>query len=228
MAFASSQHTVRRFDVEIQQLVNLVLEMGQTVERQVSRAVAVFRAGDAAAALEVIAGDQEVNRWDMEIDRSCVRLLSRRQPMSTDLRLVMSLNKAVNDLERIGDEAKTIAEKTLSIHERGNGFPGSVPPEVDRLAAIASQRIHSALDSLARLDVEQAWALVRAEDETDALFQTILQSLSASVLDGESAVATVIDAAIALKALKRVAERARNLAEYVIYIIEGQDIRHKL
>ncbi|HAO32505.1 MAG TPA: phosphate signaling complex protein PhoU [Candidatus Competibacter sp.] len=228
MAFASSQHTVKRFDVEIQQLVNLVLEMGQAVERQVSRAVAVFQAGDAEAALEVIIGDREVNRWDMEIDRSCVRFLSRRQPMSTDLRLVMSLNKAVNDLERIGDEAKTIAEKTQAIHQRGVGLPGGVPDGVDRLAAIASQRIHSALDSLSRLDVEQAWTLVSAEDETDPLFQAILQSLSASALDGALAAATVIDAAIALKALKRVAERARNLAEYVIYIIEGQDIRHKM
>ncbi|MBL8258707.1 MAG: phosphate signaling complex protein PhoU [Candidatus Competibacteraceae bacterium] len=228
MAFASSQHTVKRFDVEIQQLVNLVLEMGQTVERQISRAVAVFQAGDAAAAFEVIAGDQEVNRWDTEIDRSCVRLLSRRQPMSTDLRLVMSLNKAVNDLERIGDEAKTIAEKTLAIHDRGVGLAEGALAQVEQLAVIASQRIHSALDSLARLDVEQAWALVRAEDETEAIFQAILQSLSACALAGESAAATVIDAAIALKALKRVAERARNLAEYVIYIIEGQDIRHQL
>ena len=91
MAFANSQHTVKRFDAEIQQIVNLVLEMGQTVERQVSRACEVFRTVDAEAAREVIAGDHAVNRWDMEIDRSCVRLLSRRQPMSTDLRLVCLL-----------------------------------------------------------------------------------------------------------------------------------------
>ncbi|MBK7541469.1 MAG: phosphate signaling complex protein PhoU [Candidatus Competibacteraceae bacterium] len=227
MAFANSQHTVKRFDAEIQQIVNLVLEMGQTVERQVSRACEVFRTVDAEAAREVIAGDHAVNRWDMEIDRSCVRLLSRRQPMSTDLRLVMSLNKAVNDLERIGDEAKTIAERTLSIHERGVRLPGGLPEEVDQLAAIASQRIKLALDCLVRLDVEQSWTLVRT-DKADDVFQAILRALSASVLDGELAVATIIDMAIALKALKRVAERAQNLAEYVIYIIEGQDVRHNI
>lgn len=225
MAFSNNQHTVKRFDMEIQQLVDLVLEMGRTVERQVSRAVEVFREGDAIAAQAVIVGDEAVNRWDTEIDRSCLRLLGRRQPMSTDLRLVMALNKAVNDLERIGDEAKTIAQKTLTIHARGGRLQGEISLEMDRLAAIAGQRVQSALDSLARLDVSQAWKLVRT-DESEETFQDILRSLSTYALDGELAVATVIDVALALKALKRVAERAQNLAEYVIYIVEGQDIRH--
>lgn len=227
MAFANSQHTVKRFDLEIQQLVNLVLDMGRTVERQVGRAVAVFLEGDAVAAQEVIAGDKAVNRWDIEIDRTCVRLLSRRQPMSTDLRLVMAFNKAINDLERIGDEAKTIAEKTLDIHSRGVHLREGIPPEVDRLAAIASQRIQSALDSLARLDADQAWTLVRTAG-ADEVFQEILHALAARAPVGEpAAVATVIDVALALKALKRVADRATNLAEYVIYVVEGQDIRHE-
>ncbi|HRD64555.1 MAG TPA: phosphate signaling complex protein PhoU [Candidatus Competibacter sp.] len=226
MAFANSQHTVKRFDVEIQQLVNLVLDMGRTVEQQVGRAVAVFREGDAVAAQEVIAGDKAVNRWDIEIDRTCVRLLSRRQPMSTDLRLVMALTKAVNDLERIGDEAKTIAEKTLDIHARGGHLQGGIPLAVEQLAAIASQWVQSALDSLARLDVDQAWILVRT-DGADGVFQDILRSLAASEPDSEPAVATVIDMALALKALKRVADRAKNLAEYVIFVVEGQDVRHE-
>ena len=226
MTFSNSEHTVKRFDVEIQQLVNLVLEMGQEVEQQVKRAVAVFREGDPVAAQAVIAGDAAVNRWDMEIDRSCVRLLSRRQPMSTDLRLVMALNKAVNDLERIGDEAKTIAEKTLAIHARGSHPPG-MPLAVDRLAAIANQRIQSALDSLGRLDADQAWALVRA-DEAEEVFQDILRELSAYVINDELTVATVIDVSLALKALKRVTDHAQNLAEYVIFVVEGQDVRHTM
>lgn len=227
MAFTNSQHTVKRFDMEIQQLVDLALEMGRAVERQVSQAIAVFQTGDAGAAQAVIAGDQAINRWDMEIDKSCVRLLSRRQPMSTDLRLVMSLNKAVNDLERIGDEAKAIAERTLAIHERGACLPDYFPVKVEPLAMLASERMHLALDSLARLDVAQSWKLVHA-DTTDEIFETILRALSASAFDSKLTVETVIDAAIALKALKRVAERACNLAEYVIYIIEGRDVRHKL
>ena len=225
MTFSNSGHTVKRFDVEIQQLVNLVLDMGREVEQQVKRAVTVFREGDAEAAQAVIAGDAAVNRWDMEIDRSCVRLLSRRQPMSTDLRLVMALNKAVNDLERIGDEAKTIAEQTLAIHARDGHPPRAIPGAVDRLATIASQRIQNALDSLGRLDVGQAWTLVRA-DEAEEVFQDILRELGAYAVGAELTAATVIDMALALKALKRVADRARNLAEYVIFVVEGQDVRH--
>lgn len=225
MAFSNNQHTVKRFDMEIQQLVDLVLEMGRTVERQVSRAVEVFREGDAIAAQAVIVGDEAVNRWDTEIDRSCLRLLGRRQPMSTDLRLVMALNKAVNDLERIGDEAKTIAQKTLTIHARGGRLQGEISSEMDRLAAITGQRVQNALDSLARLDVNQAWILIRT-DKTDDVFQDALRSLSTHSISGELDLATVIDAALALKALQRVADRAQNLAEYVIYVVEGQDIRH--
>ena len=227
MTFSNTSHTVKRFDMEIQQLINLVLEMGREVEQQVQRAVAVFREGDASGAQAVIAGDAAVNRWDMEIDRSCVRLLSRRQPMSTDLRLVMALNKAVNELERIGDEAKTIAEKTLTIHARGGLPAGTWPSAMDQLAAIASQRIQHALDSLARLDVNEAWMLVRA-DEAEDMFQDILRELGACAVDGELTVATVIDMALALKALKRVADRAQNLAEYVIFVVEGQDVRHAM
>lgn len=227
MTFSNTGHTFKRFDIEIQQLIDLVLEMGREVEQQVQRAVAVFREGDTDGAQAVVAGDVAVNRLDMEIDRSCVRLLSRRQPMSTDLRLVMALNKAVNDLERIGDEAKTIAEKTLAIHARG-GYPAvRIPSAMDRLAAIASQRIQSALDSLARLDVNQAWTLVRA-DEAEEVFQDILRELSTYAIDGALTVATVIDVALALKALKRVADRAQNLAEYVIFVVEGQDVRHAM
>ena len=225
MTFSNSGHTVKRFDVEIQQLVNLVLDMGREVEQQVKRAVTVFREGDAEAAQAVIAGDAAVNRWDMEIDRSCVRLLSRRQPMSTDLRLVMALNKAVNDLERIGDEAKTIAEQTLAIHARDGHPPRAIPGAVARLATIASQRIQNALDSLGRLDVGQAWVLMRA-DEAEEVFQDILRELGAYAVGAELTAATVIDMALALKALKRVADRARNLAEYVIFVVEGQDVRH--
>jgi phosphate transport system protein len=225
MTFSNREHTVKRFDVEIQQLVHLVLEMGREVALQVKRAVAAFREGDADMAQAVIAGDAAVNRWDMEIDRGCVRLLSRRQPMSTDLRLVMALNKAVNDLERIGDEAKAIAEKTLTIHGRGGLPPRGLPAAMDQLTAIASQRMQSALDSLGRLDVNQAWMLART-DAAEDVFQGILRELGAYTVDGELTVATVIDVALALKALKRVADRAQNLAEYVIFVVEGQDVRH--
>lgn len=229
MTFATRPHTVKRFDLEIQQLVDLVLEMGQTVALQVNRAVEAFRNGDVAAAQQVIAGDQAVNHLDMKIDRYCVRLLSRRQPMSTDLRLVMSLTKAVNDLERIGDEAKSIAEKTLAIQARGIAAQEGVALEVTRLASIANRQMQNVLTCFAQLDVEQAWAVVRDyESSEEVAFEDALRALSTYALDGQLMVGAVIDVALVLKALKRVTERSKNIAEYVIYIVEGQDVRHQL
>jgi phosphate uptake regulator len=134
-------------------------------------------------------------------------------------------NMRLISLERIGDEAKAIAERTLSIYARGVRPQEAISLEMERLALIADQRVQQALDSFARLDAEQAWALAQT-DESDGVFEDIMRSLSTYALDGELPIGTVIDIALALKALQRVAERARNLAEYVIYIVEGQDIRH--
>ena len=227
MAFTNNRHTVKRFDSEIDSLIEQVLEMGRAAEQQVEQAVTAFRAGDIELAQAVVAGDDMLNRRDLDIDRACIRLLARRQPVSTDMRLVMSLHKAVADLERVGDEAKTIAEKALAIQARGGELHKGVAHDMDCLAQVALQRFVAARDALARLNIDQAWELVRQEkDPVEEAFQDSLRSLSVLSLEGGPMVATIIDVVLAFKALKRVADHADNLAEYVIYIVEGQDVRH--
>ncbi len=227
MAFTNTRHTVKRFDSEIDSLIEQVLEMGRAAGQQVEQAVTAFRVGDIELAQAVVAGDDMLNRRDLDIDQACIRLLARRQPVSTDMRLVMSLNKAVADLERIGDEAKSIAEKALAIQARGGGLHKGVAHDMDCLAQVALQRFVAARDALARLNIEQAWELVRQEkDPVEEAFQDSLRSLSVLSLEGGPMVATIIDVVLAFKALKRVADHADNLAEYVIYIVEGQDVRH--
>ena len=227
MAFTNTRHTVKRFDSEIDSLIEQVLEMGRAAGQQVEQAVTAFRVGDIEVAQAVVAGDDMLNRRDLDIDQACIRLLARRQPVSTDMRLVMSLNKAVADLERIGDEAKSIAEKALAIQARGGRLHKGVAHDMDCLAQVALQRFVAARDALARLNIEQAWELVRQEkDPVEEAFQDGLRSLSVLSLEGGPMVATIIDVVLAFKALKRVADHADNLAEYVIYIVEGQDVRH--
>lgn len=227
MAFTNNRHTVKRFDSEIDSLIEQVLEMGRAAGQQVEQAVTAFRAGDIELAQAVVVGDDMLNRRDLDIDQACIRLLARRQPVSTDMRLVMSLHKAVADLERIGDEAKSIAEKALAIQARGGGLHKGVAHDMDCLAQVALQRFVAARDALARLNIEQAWELVRQEkDPVEEAFQDSLRSLSVLSLEGGPMVATIIDVVLAFKALKRVADHADNLAEYVIYIVEGQDVRH--
>ncbi|QQS53885.1 MAG: phosphate signaling complex protein PhoU [Candidatus Competibacteraceae bacterium] len=227
MAFTNNRHTVKRFDAEIDSLIEQVLEMGRAAGQQVEQAVTAFRTGDIDLAQAVVAGDDVLNRRDLDIDRACIRLLARRQPVSTDMRLVMSMNKAVADLERVGDEAKSIAEKVLAIQARGGELHKGVAHDMDRLAQAAIQRFVTARDVLAQLNIEQAWRLVhQEEDPVEEAFQDSLRSLSVLSLEGGSMVATIIDVVLAFKALKRVADHADNLIEYTIYIVEGQDIRH--
>jgi phosphate transport system protein len=228
MAFTNSHHTFKRFDTELDSLVSQVLEMARAAEQQVTRAVEAFRTGDVEIAREVVATDDIINRRDTDIDRSCIRLLSRRQPMSTDLRLIMSLNKAVQDLERIGDEAKNIANKTLAIQAREGALGHGVASDVHHLAQLVLRRFQIAQEVLAHLNAEQAWQLVGREDAVDEVFQDNLRALSTHALDGGPAVANMIDVVLAIKALKRVSDHAENLAEYVIYVVEGRDVRHRI
>lgn len=228
MAFTNSHHTFKRFDTELDSLVSQVLEMARAAEQQVTRAVEAFRTGDVEIAREVVATDDIINRRDTDIDRSCIRLLSRRQPMSTDLRLIMSLNKAVQDLERIGDEAKNIANKTLAIQAREGALGHGVASDVHHLAQLVLRRLQIAQEVLAHLNAEQAWQLVGREDAVDEVFQDNLRALSTHALEGGPAVANMIDVVLAIKALKRVSDHAENLAEYVIYVVEGRDVRHRI
>lgn len=228
MAFTNSHHTFKRFDTELDSLVSQVLEMARAAEQQVTRAVEAFRTGDVEIAREVVATDDIINRRDTDIDRSCIRLLSRRQPMSTDLRLIMSLNKAVQDLERIGDEAKNIANKTLAIQAREGALGPGIASDVHHLAQLVLRRFQIAQEVLAHLNAEQAWQLVGREDAVDEVFQDNLRALSTHALDGGPAVANMIDVVLAIKALKRVSDHAENLAEYVIYVVEGRDVRHRI
>jgi phosphate transport system protein len=228
MAFTNSHHTFKRFDTELDSLVSQVLEMARAAEQQVTRAVEAFRTGNVEAAREVVATDDIINRRDTDIDRSCIRLLSRRQPMSTDLRLIMSLNKAVQDLERIGDEAKNIANKTLAIQAREGALGHGVASDVHHLAQLVLRRFQTAQEVLAHLNAERAWQLVGREDAVDEVFQDNLRALSTHALDGGPAVANMIDVVLAIKALKRVSDHAENLAEYVIYVVEGRDVRHRI
>lgn len=226
MAFTNNQHTVKRFDAEINSLINQVLDMGQAAGQQVTHAVDALKAGDAEMAQTVVAGDDTINRRDLDIERACIQLLTRRQPVSTDLRLVMSLNKAISDLERVGDEAKTIAKKVLSIQERGGQLQSGIITDVGHLAQVVLQRFQAAQDTLAQLNTEQAWQIRQNDNAVEAVFQDSLRSLSTYALDGEITAATMIDMVLALKALRRVADHAENLAEYVIFVVEGQDVRH--
>jgi phosphate transport system protein len=217
-------HTSREFDTEIERIRAQVLEMGVIVEYQVRYAVEALRTGDRNLVARVIQDETRVNALECTIDEACTEVVVRRQPAANDLRFLMMVYKTVVDLERIGDEAKKIAlaAQRLSPHAR-NG-PGA--PEIRFACSMVVDMLRRALGGIARLDPEVAPAVARLDEEVDAQFRSIVRQLLTYMIEDPRTISPALEALFVAKALERVGDHAKNIAEYVVYMIKGKDVRH--
>jgi len=221
------KHIVKRFDEQLAQLRSLMLEMGGLVEDQINRALAAIATEDVEAAREVIARDHEVNGLDVKADEEIVNLLALRQPMGPDLRMVVSIAKAVTDLERIGDEAEKIARRTVHIYSGDHNPPKKhLLRDVKVMGTLASTMVHDALDAFARLDVEKAVAVAQGDAELDQAFQAALRGLMTYIMEDSRIIGQAMDVVWMTKALERIGDHAKNIAEYVVFLVQGKDVRH--
>ncbi|GIX35234.1 MAG: phosphate transport system regulatory protein PhoU [Lysobacteraceae bacterium] len=227
MNVSHTGHTIKKFDEELGTLRDLVLRMGGLVEEQLRRAVEALERGDAALAREVIVGDREIDRIELTADEEIAHLLARRAPLGIDLRTVLTLSKTVNDLERVGDEAKKVARTARDLAER-DGVPGRdvLLPGVSGLAQIALEMLRGALDALVRLDLEQAERVRKADDRVDDAFRGCIRQATEMMSATPEGVETGILMLFAAKGLERIGDHAKNVALYVFYLVEGQDLRH--
>ena len=227
MAISQDAHTVKQFDIQLANLRNLVLEMGGLVEEQIKRAIEALDDEDITAAREVISRDQIINGLQVKADEDCVSIIALRQPLGSDLRLIMSLSKIVTDLERIGDEAEKIARMTVKIYE-GIGSPPSAKllRDVVPMAKLAQDMLHGCLDALARLDVEKAVEVAQGDDELDQEFQSALRRLITYMMEDPRTIGHAINVIFIVKALERIGDHSKNIAEYLIYLVKGKDVRH--
>ncbi|MFH0351460.1 MAG: phosphate signaling complex protein PhoU [Chromatiales bacterium] len=222
-----STHTVKQYDEELAALRQLVLEMGALVKEQIAQAVAALERGDVETADLVINRDHEVNGYDVKIDEETVALIARRQPVARDLRLLMSLVKTVADFERIGDKAKKIGQMTLLFSQHAaNPFNAGLLRDVSTMGKLALEMLEGALDALAHLDVAGAVTIARRDRELDAEYQTALRCLVTYMMEDPRMIGQAIDILFVIKALERVGDHAKNIAEYVIYLVKGKDVRH--
>jgi phosphate transport system protein len=227
MPVTTKEHIVKRFDQELGKLRSQVLEMGGLVEDQISRALSALDDEDLDLAREVIDRERAVNDMDVNADEVSVNLIALRQPVGTDLRMIMSLAKSVTDLERIGDEAEKIARMALRLYGGENSVPNSnLLRDVGSMAKIAKAMLHECLDALARLDVEKAVDIAHGDAELDYEFQSALRRLVTYMMEDPRNIGHAIDIVFIIKALERVGDHAKNIAEYVIYLVKGQDVRH--
>jgi phosphate transport system protein len=221
-----NEHFSKQFDAELEAIRSRVLEMGGLVESQIRRALDALSSGERALSDEVIANDRRVNAMEVALDGECSQVIVRRQPAANDLRLIVAITKTVTDLERIGDEAQKIARMAKSIHERG--LDGRAPRTVDvrHAAGVALAMLRSALDAFARLDVSAAADVIRDDAAIDSEFRSILRQLITYMMEDPRTISSALDVVWVAKAIERIGDHAKNMAEQVIYIVKGTDVRH--
>ena len=219
-------HLSKQFDAELEAIRSRVLEMGGLVESQIRRALDGFASGERALLDDVIDTDHRVNAMEVALDGDCSQVIVKRQPAANDLRLIVAITKTVTDLERIGDEAQKIARMAKSIHERG--LDGRAPRTVDvrHAAGVALAMLRSALDAFARLDVSAATDVIRDDAAIDSEFRSILRQLITYMMEDPRTISSALDVVWVAKAIERIGDHAKNMAEYVIYIVKGTDVRH--
>lgn len=219
------QHISRQFNQELEALKAHLMTMGGLVEKQVQDATRSLLEADTALAQRVVANDRRVNDMQVKIDDECTLLLVRRQPAASDLRLVLAVTRATSDLERIGDEAGKIARNALELVESNSGSRGFV--EVRLISEHVRRMVSDSLSSFARFDTELALKVVREDDHVDSEYKTAMRSLMTLMMEDVRAISPVLSIMWMLRSLERIGDHASNLAEYVIYLVKGMDVRHQ-
>lgn len=213
----------RPIDAELAKLKQKLLSMAGEVEQQVSLAVQSLVERDSAAAQQVIASDQQVDTREKEVDRTAVEIIVRERPLASDLRLVITATKIAPDLERVGDHAVNIAEQALVL----NRMPPLKPfVTLPRMADIAKEMIRQALRAYVEQDAQLARQVIARDDVVDALHEEIFRELLTYMLGDPQTIPRALALILIARSLERIADQATNIAEQVVYLVEGQDIRH--
>jgi len=219
------EHLSKRYNQDLEGIRSRVLQMGGLVEAQFRDAMVSLHEGSAELAEKVIQRDVEVNMLDVSLDNVCTQLIVRRQPAANDLRTVMATTKIVTDLERIGDEATKIARSAKNLQNR-NVVVMNHYQTIRVIAETATNMLHDALDAFARLDRELAIKLIGRDALIDREFNAMMKDMMESMTADPTSVSGSMDLLWAAKAIERIGDHATNVGEHVIYIVDGQNIRH--
>jgi phosphate transport system protein len=222
----TGDHLSKQYDVELEQMRSRILQMGGLVESQLKLAMEAFQTAEIDKADIAIANDRRVNELQIELDQMVNHVIARRQPTASDLRLVMGVAKTITDLERIGDEAAKIARAAKWLKDKGGGFRMNRIPDLHQTGEIAARMLHRALDSFARLDGQSAASIIRDDAGIDDRFRATLRQLITYMMEDPRSISSAIDTVWVAKAIERVGDHAKNIAEHVIFIAHGTDVRH--
>lgn len=220
-----NEHIYKQFDADLEAVRARVLEMGGLVEEQVGKAVEALISGNVPLAEEVIANDHKVNALEVASDEACSHIIALRQPAAGDLRMILTIVKTITDLERIGDEAAKIARYAIRAHDHER----MVTPrynEIKYMAGLATKMLRESLDAFARVDASGAAAVARQDMEVDEEFHLIMRQLITYMMEDPRTISTFIDLLFVVKAIERIGDHAKNMSEYVVFMVKGKDVRH--
>jgi len=221
------KHLSTQFDSELNALSSRVMELGGLVESQIRQAIYALGNFSEDAVRDVMEAENRVNQMEVDIDRDLSSVIARRQPTARDLRLLMAISKTTANLERVGDEAERIARMVQSIMSKGSSSVRSLPAGELRIAAdLASSQLRKALDAFARLDCPAAVAIMKGDDLLDQEFDGFVRKLITYMMEDPRTISSSLDLLFVAKAIERIGDHAKNIAEFIIYVVKGADVRH--
>jgi phosphate transport system protein len=223
----SGDHSIRRYDEELEAMRSRVLQMGGLVESQVRTAMDAFERADLDLAQQAIDADKRVNELEMDLDQMVNNVIARRQPTAGDLRMITGIAKVITDLERIGDEASKIARAVKWLHEKVGQSRVNRIPDIRYSGEEAVSMLRRSLDAFARMDAQSAAATIKDDQGVDERFRAILRQLITFMMEDPRSISACIDTVWVAKAIERIGDHSKNIGEHVIFIAQGWDARHQ-
>jgi len=220
-----SEHTSKQYDAELESVRERVLLMGELVGKQVRLAIDALSRGDVDQIDRILAEDHRVNALEVGIDESCTQIIARRQPTAVDLRMVMMIIKTITDLERIGDEAKKIAIAARNLLQKKNL---SLPrfDKIKHVTNLTLDMLLQSLDAFAKLDISTVAHVVRQDEQVNEEFRTVMRYLVAFMMEDPRTISSALEILFVAKSIERIGDHAKNMSEYVVYMVKGRDVRH--
>ncbi|MQY52311.1 phosphate signaling complex protein PhoU [Rhodocyclus tenuis] len=219
-----NEHTSKNFDLELENLRTRVLQMGGLVEQQVRHAMEGLHEGDTTLLESVIREDHRVNEMENELDLACNQVIAKRQPTAIDLRMIITVLKSISDLERIGDKARKIARLGVTLQEQHAATAPSI--ELNHICDLALSMLRTALDAFARLDVHAAAETMHLDETVNSEYQAVIRQLITYMMEDPRTISSALDIMAIAKAIERIGDHAKNISEYVVYMVKGFSVRH--
>ena len=220
-----TEHTYKQYDAELEAVRSKVLQMGGLVEQQIVNALESLISVNPKLAQEVMQSDHLVNALEVQVDEDCSHIIARRQPAASDLRMIMMVVKTITDLERIGDEATKIARVAQKIYESDRMYKPRFN-EIKTMVTLVREMLRTALDAFARLDVTRTVEVARQDEQVDEQFRAAMRQLITFMLEDPRTISMSLEVLFVAKAIERIGDHSKNIAEYVVYMVKGKDVRH--